>query len=134
MTMITYYALSLVYGKGSIMPAGLQCFNADGKITVDLTDKHLELYRVLTVAEAVAPLTIAQYFAGGTAVPPTLTLLGIDPSNTLGFASIVQPGTQTTTVGMQKITVTITKANSYILNKFEDNPSGTDKIYFYRFR
>lgn len=130
----TYYVLSLDYGKGSIMPSGLQCFNADGKITVDLTDKHLELYRVLTVAEAVAPLTVAQYFAGGTVTPPTLTLLGIDPSSTLGFASIVQPGTETTTVRMQKITVTITEANSYILNKFEVSPSATDKIYFYKFR
>lgn len=116
------------------MPAGLQCFNADGRITVDLTDKHLELYRVLTVAEAVAPLTVAEYFAGGTVVPPTLTLLGIDPSSTLGFASTVQPGTQTNIVRMQRITVTITKANSYILNKFEVSPPATDKIYFYKFR
>ncbi|GAA5559882.1 hypothetical protein PGK08_014435 [Acinetobacter baumannii] len=115
------------------MPQGLQCFDENGKIIVDLTDSQLTEFASLTIGEAIAPLDVYGYF-GSAGIGGELTLQGINPETTVGFVTGIQAGTEKNVVGMQRCIVSITAPNKYVLSCFEQKPSETSKLIFYKFR
>lgn len=115
------------------MPQGLQCFNADGKIIVDLTDSQLTAFASITVGDAIAPQSVSDYF-GSENIGRELTLNGIAPDTTVAFVTGIQAGTERNVVGMQRCLISIVSPNTYVLSCFETRPAATALIIFYKFR
>lgn len=116
------------------MPEGLQCFNAQGAIVVDLTDKHLTLFKQLTIKEAIGNITVSQYF-GSTDVGAELTMMGISNQDTVAYVTPNQIGTAINTVlAMIDVAVVITGPNKYRMAIMEHRPSDSTMINFYKFR
>lgn len=115
------------------MPQGLQCFDENGKIIVDLTDSQLMAFKSITIGDAVAPKSVQDYF-GADRIGLPLTMAGIHPDTTVAFVTGRQAGTQKNVVGMQRTYVSITGPDTYILSCFEQNPLATDTLIFYKFR
>ncbi|WP_151827486.1 hypothetical protein [Acinetobacter oleivorans] len=115
------------------MPQGLQCFDENGKIIVDLTDKQLTEFKTITIGDAVAPKSVQDYF-GADRIGLPLNMSGIHPETTVAFVTGRQVGTQKNVVGMQRCFVSILAADTYVLSCFEQAPLATDTLLFYKFR